>query len=61
MDLWRGLPMDAAIQARSWDIPIAEIPDGHDQRVGWLYDHFAQIDAWIESAAEPPVEARSGS
>jgi len=46
-DLWRGIPLDAAIRTRLWRVPADEIPPP-DEREGWLYDHWEQIDGWIE-------------
>lgn len=47
VDLWRGLPMDAAVRSHSWEVPVGEIPRTHGEQVGWLFDRFAEIDAWI--------------
>lgn len=45
-DLWRGIPMDASIRARTWHVPAEKIPDPA-LRETWLYDRWADIDAWI--------------
>jgi 1-acyl-sn-glycerol-3-phosphate acyltransferase len=46
-DVWRHLPLDATITMRWWSVDAAEVPVGHEQRVDWLYEWWARIDAWI--------------
>lgn len=46
-DLWRGIPMEARIVSRLWRVPAEEIPDEAD-REQWLYDHWRNLDDWIE-------------
>ncbi|MFI6740698.1 1-acyl-sn-glycerol-3-phosphate acyltransferase [Nonomuraea sp. NPDC050451] len=46
-DVWRKLPFRAHITAKWWRVPAAEIPTEREDRIGWLYDHWEQIDAWI--------------
>ncbi|GIE93973.1 1-acyl-sn-glycerol-3-phosphate acyltransferase [Paractinoplanes rishiriensis] len=55
-DVWRELPMDKQLIMRFWSVPPEEIPAGEEERVAWLYDWWARIDAWIEEhrpAAHP--------
>jgi 1-acyl-sn-glycerol-3-phosphate acyltransferase len=55
-DVWRELPMDKQLIMRFWSVPPEEVPDGEEERVAWLYDWWARIDAWIEEnrpAARP--------
>ena len=47
-DLWRELPMDKQIIMRWWQVPRAEIPQGRDARIDWLYAWWARIDTWVE-------------
>ncbi|MEV4516852.1 1-acyl-sn-glycerol-3-phosphate acyltransferase [Dactylosporangium sp. NPDC049525] len=47
-DLWRHLPLDLTITMRWWSVDAADVPAGHEQRVDWLYDWWARIDAWID-------------
>jgi len=47
-DLWRELPMDKQIIMRWWQVPRAEIPQGRDARIDWLYGWWARIDTWVE-------------
>jgi 1-acyl-sn-glycerol-3-phosphate acyltransferase len=46
-DVWRALPMEQVLKARWWRVPAAEIPQGHQAQVDWLYEWWARIDAWI--------------
>jgi 1-acyl-sn-glycerol-3-phosphate acyltransferase len=47
-DIWRELPMDKRIVMRWWQVPRAEIPEGRDERIDWLFGWWERIDAWIE-------------
>lgn len=47
-DVWRELPMDKRIIMRFWSVPPEEVPTGRQERVEWLYDWWATIDAWID-------------
>ncbi|WP_202388298.1 hypothetical protein [Nocardioides flavescens] len=47
-DLWRELPMDKRIVMRWWRVPRAEIPEGREERIGWLFDWWERIDDWVE-------------
>ena len=58
VDLWRGLPMDAAVCTSSWEVPVSEVPADYDGRVDWLFGQFARIDGWIEARRDRP-EVRS--
>ena len=58
-DIWRAMPMDTVVAARTWIVPSSEIPPPDGQEA-WLYETWSTIDAWIvESLAvtsEPGVE-----
>lgn len=45
-DIWRGMPMDTKVAVRVWSFPAEVIPPPH-RREEWLYDTWAEIDAWI--------------
>jgi 1-acyl-sn-glycerol-3-phosphate acyltransferase len=47
-DVWQELPMDKRLVMRFWSVPPEEVPAGEEERVAWLYDWWARIDAWIE-------------
>ncbi|GAA2613316.1 1-acyl-sn-glycerol-3-phosphate acyltransferase [Paractinoplanes durhamensis] len=47
-DVWRELPMDKQLIMRFWSVEPEDVPAGEEERVAWLYDWWARIDAWIE-------------
>jgi 1-acyl-sn-glycerol-3-phosphate acyltransferase len=46
-DVWRALPMEQVLKARWWRVPAAEVPEGREAQVDWLYAWWARIDEWI--------------
>ena len=57
-DVWRELPMDKRIVMRWWTVPRAEIPEGREARIDWLYGWWERIDEWI--AQNRPEDVSSG-
>jgi 1-acyl-sn-glycerol-3-phosphate acyltransferase len=58
-DLWRSVPLGEPIVARYWRVAPADVPDGREQQIDWLYKWWSTIDTWIEAHAEryrPPAE-----
>ncbi len=51
-DLWDGLPMDSVVRMRWWFVPAAEVPREPDEQAAWLFDRWAEIDAWVASHVE---------
>jgi 1-acyl-sn-glycerol-3-phosphate acyltransferase len=49
-DVWRGLPLDSVVRMRWWQVPADEVPQGFDAQVEWLYEWWARIDTWIDTA-----------
>jgi hypothetical protein len=49
---WRGDLIGRHIRVAFWRIPRASIPNGREPRVGWLFDVWERVDAWID--APPP-------
>jgi 1-acyl-sn-glycerol-3-phosphate acyltransferase len=47
-DVWRELPMDKRLVMRFWSVPPEEVPTTEAERITWLYDWWARIDAWID-------------
>ncbi|MET7392247.1 1-acyl-sn-glycerol-3-phosphate acyltransferase [Dactylosporangium sp. NPDC005572] len=47
-DVWRHLPLDLTITMRWWSVEPSEVPTGQQERVDWLYEWWAKIDAWID-------------
>ncbi len=45
-DIWRAMPIDTTIAAKTWLVPAEELPDsaGVEQ---WLYGMWSEIDQWI--------------
>jgi 1-acyl-sn-glycerol-3-phosphate acyltransferase len=59
-DIWRELPMDQRVTMRWWSVPAGEVPVGRQQRIEWLYDWWARVDAWI-GEQEPVAESGAAS
>lgn len=61
-EIWRGMPMDTEIDIRTWHVPWEQIPGPEDQET-WLFDMWAEIDAWITErladTAEPFDESEA--
>jgi 1-acyl-sn-glycerol-3-phosphate acyltransferase len=55
-DVWRHLPLDQTVRMRWWRVPAAEVPRTEEAQIGWLYDWWERIDAWIDDVrrAESP-------
>jgi 1-acyl-sn-glycerol-3-phosphate acyltransferase len=47
LDIWRGLPLDRTLTMRWWSVQPSEVPPGREERIAWLYDWWARIDAWV--------------
>lgn len=45
-DIWRGMPLDTRIAVRVWHIPAEQLPP-RDEQESWLFDLWAEVDAWI--------------
>lgn len=50
-DIWRGIPTDTNVAVRIWHVPAEEIPPT-DRQEEWLFDMWAEIDAWITERLE---------
>lgn len=46
-DIWRELPADKTLHLRWWFISATDVPVGREAQIGWLYERWADIDAWI--------------
>jgi 1-acyl-sn-glycerol-3-phosphate acyltransferase len=56
VDLWRGMPMDAAVQAKAWRVLAQQIPAVREARAAWLAWWWRRIDAWlVERVGEEAV------
>ncbi len=59
-DIWREVPIDKQIVMRWWEVPREEIPAGREERIEWLFEWWARIDAWIaENRPEELPSSRS--
>lgn len=54
-DIWRGMPMDTEIDVRLWRFPAEDVPPPEGQEE-WLFDTWAEIDAWITERLEQTAE-----
>lgn len=46
-DLWHGSLIGQVIRVSFWRVPFEEIPESHDARAEWLFEHWQRIDLWI--------------
>ena len=46
--LFDGALIDRQVRARFWRVPAAEVPIRREERERWLFERWAEIDAWIE-------------
>ncbi len=47
-EIWRALPVGAALRTRMWFVPRAEIPAEDEDIAAWLTDWWLRIDGWID-------------
>jgi 1-acyl-sn-glycerol-3-phosphate acyltransferase len=45
--IWRALPLDRVLVATFWRLPVTSLPCGEDERRAWLFERWAEIDAWV--------------
>ena len=59
-DVWQSLSADMVIRARWWRVPADQVPRAADRdaQVGWLYDWWRRIDAWITAENADPATFR---
>jgi 1-acyl-sn-glycerol-3-phosphate acyltransferase len=46
-DVWRELPLDRTVKMRWWRVPAAEVPQGEEAQIDWLYEWWQRIDDWV--------------
>jgi 1-acyl-sn-glycerol-3-phosphate acyltransferase len=46
-EVWRRLPEPQTIEVKLWHEPADAIPADHDARIGWLFDRWRRLDAWV--------------
>ena len=47
-DVWSGELVGSRIDVEMWRISRNEIPEDRSRRVAWLYEHWSDIDDWLE-------------
>jgi 1-acyl-sn-glycerol-3-phosphate acyltransferase len=47
-EVWRLLPEHQAIEVKLWHEPASSIPDGHQERIDWLFERWRRLDEWVE-------------
>jgi 1-acyl-sn-glycerol-3-phosphate acyltransferase len=52
-DIWGGALVGRTIRVRFTRTDRAQIPVGRDERVRWLFDAWAEADAWVGAQEEP--------
>lgn len=54
-DIWRGMPVGTEVHVKIWHIPAERIPPPEHQET-WLFDMWAEIDAWISGRLAQTAE-----
>jgi 1-acyl-sn-glycerol-3-phosphate acyltransferase len=47
-EMWKQLPHEQTIEVQLWHVPCGDIPDGHDERIEWLFDWWRRLDGWVD-------------
>ena len=47
-ELWRLLPREQTVEVRLWLARRDEVPEDFGDAVGWLYERWEELDAWVE-------------
>lgn len=50
-DLLAGRLVGARLRVRVWRVDRQTIPAGPEERVAWLHEQWARLDAWVEAAS----------
>lgn len=48
-----GALLDRTIRIRFFRVPSASVPPNDNDRIHWLYQHWQEVDAWIEAQKAP--------
>lgn len=57
-DVWHALPDHKTLELRWWFVSATDVPTGRQARIDWLFERWADIDAWI-AQHRGPAEAAS--
>lgn len=52
-DIWAGALVGRTIRVRLSRIPRSEVPEGRDERIGWLHDVWLDVDRWVAAQGAP--------
>jgi 1-acyl-sn-glycerol-3-phosphate acyltransferase len=56
-DIMRGSIVGRTIRVTGWKVSAGEIPEDRRGRVEWLYDNWAEMDAWLREGTPPRLAA----
>lgn len=59
-DLWHRIPINRTVQATYWYARHLDDPTDRPSAINWLYDHWEEVDRWIDLQA-PKVTSRQDS
>ena len=54
-EVWELLPEPQTIEVRLWHQPAAEVPDGREEQIDWLFELVADARRLGGRAPEPAV------
>jgi 1-acyl-sn-glycerol-3-phosphate acyltransferase len=54
--VWGGGLVGITVRVAFWRIPAAEIPDGDEARVDWLFAQWRRVDDWVCAHRAEPCE-----
>jgi 1-acyl-sn-glycerol-3-phosphate acyltransferase len=60
-DVWSGSLVGRTIRVRLRRFARDEVPDGPTEQAEWLFDRWAEVDAWIGGEREPEPVSAPGS
>ena len=58
MILWRAMPIDTTIAAKTWLVPAEQLPNPNDLEQ-WLYGMWARVHQWITGTLGRTAEPNS--
>jgi 1-acyl-sn-glycerol-3-phosphate acyltransferase len=61
-DIWRGGLVGGTVRVKFWRYPAAEVPDGREALIEWLYGCWQVLDDWVaEHSPDQPAGARASA
>lgn len=46
--LWECLPAKQVVDVRMWLESAEDLPEGHKERIDWLFSRWRELDEWVE-------------